>query len=46
MKQSDNKTIRDAVPATSYEAPRIELLVTGPQMEREVHYAGSPSRVA
>lgn len=48
MKQSDSKTVRaaDTQPGTTYEAPRIELVVTGNEMEREVHYAGSPSRVA
>jgi hypothetical protein len=45
MSQSKPPKVIDvtAKPAASYEAPRIELLVTGRDMEREVHYAGSPS---
>ena len=45
MKRSENETTNElsSKPDTEYEAPRIELLVTGQELEREVHYAGANS---
>jgi hypothetical protein len=32
-----------APPAGPYEAPKVERSLTSPQLEREVHYAGTVS---
>jgi len=48
MKHPEIETRKEPIaqPNMEYEAPRIELVVTGQDLEREVHYAGfnSPAR--
>ena len=43
MNQDEKRIEAVASPATEYEAPAIESILTKSELEREVHYAGSPS---
>ena len=40
MQKTEAERKRTTSPATDYEAPRIELIVSEERMQREVHYAG------
>jgi len=44
MDQGNPQALQDSQPAPPYEAPRIELVLTPEELEREVLYAayGSP----
>jgi len=42
MDQRKPQVSQDSQPALQYEAPRIELVLTAEELEREVLYAGGP----